>query len=286
MYYLAIAGQVLYALALGFIKVSICLQLIAIFWIHRLFRSLAFITLILSICWSLQTILIGFLICRPLSHNWDTESKGTCGDLHGAYISVGIVDAITDAFIFMLPIPMIQTLKMPMRTKLATSAIFALGLLTIAAGIARTVGVSLVEFNPSDIETGVELTMWSIVEPSVGVTVACMLVMRPLFTRVSESIASWSPWTSRNSDQSNSYDTSGKGLQGRQSPLDLTGHHFVNLDPESNEILLHSVSSAQKGYTNVFPVQDPDRDVLSSHSSYPTAASSSSSKKAFPIHIV
>lgn len=273
-------------MALGFVKVSICLQLIGIFGINRLFRLLAYVVLILSICWSLQTILIGFLICRPLSHNWDTQSKGTCGDLHGAYISVGIVDAITDALIFLLPIPMIQTLQMPTRTKLATMAIFTLGGLTIAAGITRTVEVSLVEFNPSDIETGVELTMWSIVEPSIGVTVACMLVMRPLFARINERISSWAPWSTENSHQSNNYATSDKVLQGKQHFISTESHQFVKIYPESNEILLNSRTSANEGSINLSLNRDQDRDGVSSHSDYQTIVSSLSSKKQFPTHVV
>ncbi|KAJ9298241.1 hypothetical protein DTO271G3_3846 [Paecilomyces variotii] len=283
---LAIAGQVLYAVALGCVKVSICLQLIGIFWIHRLFRSLAFVVLILSICWSLQGILIGFLICRPISHNWDTHNQGTCGDLHGAYISVGIVDVITDAFIFLLPIPMIQTLQVPTRTKLATMAIFALGGLTIAASITRTVEVSRIEFSLADIETSVELTMWAIVEPSIGVTVACMLVMRPLFVRISESLSSWAPWRTQNSDQGNNPAGSEKVLQGKQRFTSTISHQFVKLYPEFNGTLLNSITSANEGSIDISLNRDQERDGVSSHSDHQTVASSTSGKEQFPIHVV
>ncbi|KAJ9254411.1 hypothetical protein DTO207G8_3602 [Paecilomyces variotii] len=283
---LAIAGQVLYALALGCVKVSICLQLIGIFRIHRLFRSLESVVLILSICWSFQTILIAFLICRPLSRNWVKQSEGTCGNIHGAYIAIGIVDIFTDTLIFLLPIPMIQTLQVPTRTKLATMAIFALGGLTIGAGITRIVEVSRVEFNPSDVEPGVKFIVWSIVEPSIGVTVACMLVMRPLFVRISESLSSWAPWKTQNSDQGNNYAGSEKVLQGKQRFTSTISHQFVKLYPEFNGTLLNSITSANEGSINISLNRDQERDGVSSHSDHQTVASSSSGKEQFPIHVV
>ncbi|KAJ9214299.1 hypothetical protein DTO166G4_4144 [Paecilomyces variotii] len=268
---LAIAGQVLYALALG---------------IHRLFRSLASVVLILSICWSLQTILIAFLLCRPLSRNWVKQGEGTCGNIHGAYIAIGIVDIFTDTLIFLLPIPMIQTLQVPTRTKLATMAIFALGGLTIGAGITRIVEVSRVEFNPSDVEPGVKFIVWSIVEPSIGVTVACMLVMRPLFVRISESLSSWAPWRTQNSDQGNNYAGSEKVLQGKQRFTSTISHQFVKLYPEFNGTLLNSITSANEGSINISLNRDQERDGVSSHSDHQTVASSSSGKEQFPIHVV
>jgi len=228
---IAVAGQVLYALALGFVKGSICVTLLRVFWLNKVFRVLGFIVLTLSIGWAIQTILIAFLICRPLSYNWDTTGvQGTCGDLHAAYLSVGIVDVVTDFLIFLMPIPMIQTLKMPTRSKIATSGVFALGLFTIACGAARTVSVSVVQFDPSDIETGVELTMWSIIEPCVGIIVACLIVMRPLIAHIGEKLSSLSSslgLTSRKSTQQVS-DGSAFGRTSPQRPM--VGPPFVRLE--------------------------------------------------------
>ncbi|EED22469.1 integral membrane protein, putative [Talaromyces stipitatus ATCC 10500] len=273
---LTLAGQVVYALALGCIKASICLQLIRLFWIDKLFRYLGFVLLALSIGWALQTMLIGFLICRPISHNWNTNSPGTCGDLHAAYISVGIVDAVTDGLIFLLPIPKIGSLQLPNRTKLATSAIFALGLLTIASGIVRTVQVAHLQFDPNDTGAEVDLCVWSVVEPSVGIIVACMIVMRPLFLRFGEKFLSWGPWTTRRSNPMNSYDSS-KIVHTDQSIS--RNHQFVKLGPKSDAIPLNSMGSSH----DVTMYVRASDDHASDKSHYQTI---SASKKQKPVNVV
>lgn len=277
---LTLAGQVVYALAMGCIKASICLQLIRLFWVDKVFRYLGFVVLALSIGWALQTALIGFLICRPLSHNWDTTSEGTCGDLHAGYISVGIVDAITDGLIFILPIPMIYGLRMPMRTKLATSAIFLLGLVTIVSGIVRTVQVSHLQFDPADISAEVDLCVWSVVEPAVGITVACMIVMRPLFLKFGERFLSWAPWTTRRSG-GKSYDSS-KAANTNHSVS--RSHQFVKLEPKSDGIPLNSIASPQEEYHPTNGRQGEDR--VSEYSEYHHNTNPSTDQKQSPVHVV
>lgn len=94
------------------------------------FRIAAFTVLALSVSWATMTILIGFLICRPLSYNWDiTVPGGHCGNQNAAFSAVSGIDIVIDVMIAVLPLPSVWRLHVPTATKLALSGLFGLGLL-------------------------------------------------------------------------------------------------------------------------------------------------------------
>ncbi|KAF7596745.1 hypothetical protein BBP40_000173 [Aspergillus hancockii] len=111
------------------------------------FRITAWVTFALSVSWSLMTILIGFLNCRPLNYNWDLQDPaGHCGNQNAVHSAVGRVDIFAGVMIILIPIPMVLRLKMPLSKKLAILGIFALGILTIIITILRTVTMLNVDF--------------------------------------------------------------------------------------------------------------------------------------------
>lgn len=69
----SLAGQTNWPIANALIKVSICLTFIRIF-ITKPFRTAATTVYLLSIGWSLATILFGYLFCTPLSKLWTAAS--------------------------------------------------------------------------------------------------------------------------------------------------------------------------------------------------------------------
>lgn len=182
---LLIANQTTYAFALGLIKVSILLSLIRIFHVFKRFRIIAYCTIAFCVCWAIQTILIAFLICRPISYNWDqVNQKGSCGNLTVAYTSIGIVDVISDIIIFVIPTPLVYRLKMRKSSKWATMGLFALGVFTVAAGAARTGMIFRVQFNPLDPDGPTQNLIWAAIEPCVAIMVASLIVFKPLIVFV------------------------------------------------------------------------------------------------------
>lgn len=229
---LLIANQVTYAIALGMVKTSILLSLKRIFHVYKTFRILANCTIAFCLCWMAQTILIAFLICRPLSYNWDqVGSNGSCGNLTAAYVSIGIVDVISDIIIFVLPLPLISKLQMRRSSRLAAMSLFSLGFFTITAGAVRTGMIFKVQFDPTNPEGPTQNLIWAAVEPCVAIMVACLLVIKPLlkYARVQMSSikSAFSSYSSRG--------TSGKGTKDSLSSRKSKG--FANLTSESEHQL-------------------------------------------------
>ena len=167
----------------GLIKVSICLTFIRIFFTRK-FRIAATIVCCISIGWTISTILVGYLICTPLYSQWSLTVTGTCGNETVAYISLGVHDVLTDIMVFALPMPMLYTLRIPFRAKVALMGAFCLGIFTIVAGIMRLVAVIGIDFSTNIPQNLIADTYWCAIEASVGMVVGSSLVLRPLLDRM------------------------------------------------------------------------------------------------------
>ncbi len=246
---LLVANQVTYAIALGMVKSSILISLKRIFHVSKTFTIIANCALVFCLCWAAQTILIAFLICRPLSYNWDqVNQKGSCGNLLAAYVSIGIVDVISDIIIFLLPIPLIGKLNMRRSSKWATMSLFSLGFFTIAAGAVRTGMIFKSQFHPTDPDGPTENLIWAAVEPCVAIMVACLLVIKPLLKYAREHISGIiSSFSSKSTKKSTK-----QSYESRESSRKAKG--FASLSDGGSEFQLQSLDQNKIWQTTGFHV--------------------------------
>lgn len=84
----------------------------------------------LACAWMVMKILIGLLMCRPISMQWNPATPGgVCGDQISAFAAVGVVDLFVDVIIFVLPIPMVMKLQVSRAHRVALIGIFGAGIL-------------------------------------------------------------------------------------------------------------------------------------------------------------
>ncbi|RAL64505.1 hypothetical protein DID88_001980 [Monilinia fructigena] len=175
--------QFVYAVGQGLVKSSICLLLMRIFSTRK-FRIAASIIMGLCIAWSLMTILIAFLICRPLDYNWNLKPPGNhCGDQKLAYGSVGVVDILTDTCILILPIPMIWNLQMPKLNKFLLACILGFGVFTISVTIVRVIVIANTNFLDFSYSSK-GIFIWTAVNYGTGIIVACCPLLRPVVEKL------------------------------------------------------------------------------------------------------
>lgn len=178
---ITLALQILYAVGLGLIKCSICLMLIRVFFVKR-FRLAGYSVMAFCTAWTLMTILLAFLLCRPLDYNWNLlPTAGHCGDQRSAYAAVGIIDIFSDVAILILPLPMVWKLQAAKATRLALTALLCLCVFTIAMSIARVVTIFDTEFK--DFTFNTYNFCWPILEYGVAILVCCGPLLRPLFEK-------------------------------------------------------------------------------------------------------
>ncbi|KAF1852102.1 uncharacterized protein K460DRAFT_271426 [Cucurbitaria berberidis CBS 394.84] len=125
------------------------------------------------------------LHCQPLKYNYTIplENPRYCFTLRSFRITVASVGIALDGLIWILPHCVVWRLQLRLTSKLAITAIFALGLLSIVIGGLRINSFANVDLG--DITFGIGATLiWSITQISTGIIVACCPYLRPVFEKM------------------------------------------------------------------------------------------------------
>jgi Fungal rhodopsin domain len=105
----------------------------------------------LSQCWAIAAFTSNILQCTPVSFQWDKQQKGHC--IPNALILIGMTNGVLsfvgDLVILALPVPMIWSLQIDIRRKIALNAIFLIGGFVCLTSIFRF--VALAHINVKDI---------------------------------------------------------------------------------------------------------------------------------------
>lgn len=156
-------------------------------------------TAIFILLWALAVILGGFLLCQPFAFTWDQSIPGGhCGNQVLSYQITGALNLVTDLMVLTMPMPYLWKLEMRVSQKVPLMAVFAVGLLYVSptlylfhvprintssvciATIMRLVSLSLLDF--TDLTDNItEAMIWGTIEPALGVTLACIPFMKPIF---------------------------------------------------------------------------------------------------------
>jgi len=147
----------------------------------RPFRIACLVVIGFLTAWTVTNTLTAFLACTPLAFNWNPTIKGgKCARQIAMFVALGVLDLILDCALFALPIPMIYRLKVSRGNKVALFGIFGLGVSTMAIACLRIDTLSTANFADVTFK-GAYPTLWSFLEPAIGITVACGPVLGPLF---------------------------------------------------------------------------------------------------------
>ena len=144
--------------------------------------------------------------CRPLKAYWDQSVEGHCFNANLFFIVNQAFNVLMDFVILILPVPMIWGLHRAWQDKLALNSVFAIGGFVCFASIYRI--VVLFWISPADpTYTVYQATLWTHIEPSVGLICSCLPIVRglfPAFTLKNRSYRKEAPYYI-NTDVSNSH---------------------------------------------------------------------------------
>ena len=80
--------------------------------------------------WSILAMTATWAYCVPVAYGWDPSIPGGhCSNREAALLSVSIIDAVTDASILILPLPMIWKLQIPRVKQVSLAFIFGIAVL-------------------------------------------------------------------------------------------------------------------------------------------------------------
>ncbi|KGO78324.1 hypothetical protein PITC_059370 [Penicillium italicum] len=174
-----LANQFTYFLLCPCIKISIICFYRRIF-ATPIFQKVTFGINCLIAAWGTGIFLACAGQCRPLRAYWDANIEGTCFDAQKFIIVNQAFNVVMDFVILVLPIPMIWNLHRAWQDKLALNGVFALGVFVCFSSIYRI--VVLFWISPTDTAfTVYQATLWTHIEPSVGLICSNLPIIRGLF---------------------------------------------------------------------------------------------------------
>ncbi|POS74512.1 integral membrane protein [Diaporthe helianthi] len=214
--------QALYGLSMCTVKWSMLFMLKRIFAIKP-FEIITWIIIGLQAGWLVMTVLIGFLICRPVQKNWDPTVEGACGNQIAGYTAVSVVNVVVDVLMLLLPLPMVYRLQTKPGYKVGLFAIFSIGIVTIAFSAVRLTSLNSIDFEDFSY-TVIPVMTWTTAEAGVAILVASSALLRPVFDKLFHRILSLSSYkTPGASGGSAQYVNSQLRMKGKQR------REFVNV---------------------------------------------------------
>ncbi|CBF79121.1 uncharacterized protein ANIA_10886 [Aspergillus nidulans FGSC A4] len=222
-----VANSPVWAGAISAVKVSIVLLYIGLFGSARTIRYCCYTLITLQILWGAAVILSSLLLCKPLRMNWDPTADGHCGSTEATYLALHIINLILDVTVGLLPVPVLWKLQMKRRKKIELTLMFALGIAICIITVFRVNMINdLVSTDPT--YTTTPLMIFTILEPLLGIILACLPLLRPVFERVSAFRTLHSSCDSRGSG------TSTPQLFGQSGESKAKAERYVKLRPSTS----------------------------------------------------
>ena len=197
--------SVFYNPALMFTKTSIIIFFISVMSkdVDPIFKWCNWLTLAVTNLAGLALTFLNIFQCHPISATflYPTPNNVNCIDIVTLYLSSAPVNIITDLAILFLPMPILTGLRLPKKQKIILVVTFGLGAFITAVDVVRIAYLQNASLNRLKTEHGdlvggsraneqddfswyASLSfMWSAVEVNLGVIIACVPSLKPLFLR-------------------------------------------------------------------------------------------------------
>ena len=123
------AETLCYVIGLWFVKLSLLILYYRIFGVNERFRWALFVVIGIWTLYSWADTFIVIFQCNPVQKTWTPTEPGHCLDLIKLGVAAGYINILTDFMIIILPIPIVISLQLSTKTRLAVIAIFTTGIL-------------------------------------------------------------------------------------------------------------------------------------------------------------
>ncbi|KAF6843690.1 integral membrane, partial [Colletotrichum musicola] len=183
-----------YVNSLAAVKLTFLFQYRRVLAVPRM-RKVYNALIVLVVIWAMGQGIFVCVACTPLQGFWDPRVQVKCiPNAHYAWFFSAMFNILTDIVIFVLPIPVIRSLKLPASQKAFLFGIFSLGFLTVAISCLR---IKFLNNRPDTTWENLDQALWSLGELTSAITCASLATLRPLVTRMGK----W--WSGAGEEESN-----------------------------------------------------------------------------------
>ncbi|KAF2011511.1 hypothetical protein BU24DRAFT_376734 [Aaosphaeria arxii CBS 175.79] len=184
MYYLY-CSQVVNLIAMAVLKYSICSYLLVLKF-SKVYTVIVWLSILMVTVFNLLLPFFGNVSCTPFEKNWNKALPGKCwykGNQGITYMQ-GVSNCVTDVVYVVAPIIYLRTVQLPRRTQWGLRCVFLLGLVATACSVMKTIELSALRKTKDPTWDGVNLTIWSATELSVGILISSLPPLRAQFDRL------------------------------------------------------------------------------------------------------
>lgn len=176
------AANLLYVITTGLPRISVL-----IFYLRlnpsRNFRICTFIVLGLTFAYTIGLFLVQLFACHPVEKLWKPLMPGTCIDQRPIFLTLPIVGTILDILTLTLPIPMLITLHVNIRTKILLMALFSVCSCTVILSALRIWSTAKL-LDTADLNWNAATTnCFTVAEVNLMIVCGSVLVLRPFCRR-------------------------------------------------------------------------------------------------------
>ncbi|KAG5786908.1 hypothetical protein H9Q69_014019 [Fusarium xylarioides] len=172
---------------IGLLKIAIALELIKYngnSW--RWYNIALWCLIVFVIAYTFEAWISFILFCRPIAKQWDSSLQGSCYPV-SMFVAFGLANSafniFTDVAFATLPIPIVWSLKMPIKTRIYLVVVLSLGYFAAAMGIVKA--VSQIKYDPAGDNTYLyDVQFWGLLQLHVGTIAACAPSLRPLVKNI------------------------------------------------------------------------------------------------------
>ncbi|TDZ39514.1 Satratoxin biosynthesis SC1 cluster protein 4 [Colletotrichum trifolii] len=188
---------------------------------HKPFRTAVLASIIfVAVCTATISFTL-FVHCAPIRKAYDLRTDGgTCLDADILYMAISAVNVITDVLLFVLPIPMIRSLRMGFAQKLGAMGMFAVGSITLATSVTKLILLpQLLRSNDPSWDSA-PANVWSFVEANLFIVCGSMPTLRKFFQHLMPKIRHQKPHSLNSSYLIYLSDSSGRSRTTKNGDID------------------------------------------------------------------
>ncbi|KAF3920952.1 hypothetical protein ABW20_dc0106517 [Dactylellina cionopaga] len=178
--------QLIYPIVLCVIKLSI-LSFYKGISPQRGYQITIWATVGLVIAYTITIIFVYMFECPKPSMSWAVTFPTGCMSLPALYYSSASVNILTDLIILVLPIPILITLQVQRRKRIALIGIFFIGFIAVLASISRIWALWLYQHTKDVSYDAIFILLFSNIEINLAIITASAPALRPMFKGVFKS---------------------------------------------------------------------------------------------------
>ncbi|KAF2635148.1 hypothetical protein P280DRAFT_511406 [Massarina eburnea CBS 473.64] len=175
--------MVLYGPCAFAIKASILIFLTRVF--APIKRAVLLLRIILACLLTYYMLALGLkaAICRPISKFWLPDTPGKCFDQSALILADSVISVLSDAILFIAPLPLTCNLQMKARKRVKVAAVFSAGGLAVVCSVIRLVDIVKNGSSKNQTLVFMRVNLWGIAEVYIGIITACMPVLPAFWKR-------------------------------------------------------------------------------------------------------